>query len=359
MSHSGRAGGDGPRVRVVTPVMNGGPFLAEAMESVRAQTHANWDYVVLDNCSDDATPEVARQIAAADPRITVLRNDERLPIIANWNRAIAAVADGADYVKVLHADDWLHPDCLARMVEVAGRDPAITVVSSLVAEGARVGGTGLPPDREVFDGDEVCRATLLDELYVFGGPSALLLRGDAVRHRLPHFYDPLYLHADFEVGYALLRGHRLGFVHSALTGRRLHEGSVSETFAGRFNSNAVDQIGMFDRHGPALLGPERHAELRARHWRDYRRMVARRSLAGRGRPYWRYHVRRMGELGYRLDWRDFAAGLALEAAAWIADPRAAAAMVRRQFSRAPAPAASAVARPAAGRAPDGRSAAPR
>ena len=64
-----------PLVSVVTPVFNGGKFLGECIDSVLAQTYTNWEYVIVDNCSTDATLEIAQRYAAADPRIRVYHND--------------------------------------------------------------------------------------------------------------------------------------------------------------------------------------------------------------------------------------------------------------------------------------------
>src|SRR5690554_7710345 len=111
-----------PKVSVVTPVFNGERFLAEAIESVRAQTYTDWEYVIADNCSTDRTIEIAERYAALDPRIRVYRAQSFLPIIANWNRALRQIAPGTLYCKVLHADDRLFAECLSRMVEVLERN---------------------------------------------------------------------------------------------------------------------------------------------------------------------------------------------------------------------------------------------
>jgi glycosyltransferase involved in cell wall biosynthesis len=49
-----------PLVWVMTPVYNGERYLAECIESVLAQTHENWQYLVVDNCSSDGTSEIVR-----------------------------------------------------------------------------------------------------------------------------------------------------------------------------------------------------------------------------------------------------------------------------------------------------------
>ena len=68
--------GRSPLVSVVTPVYNGERFLRECIESVLAQTYQHWDYTIVDNSSTDQTSEIAREYAARDSRIRVLRNAE-------------------------------------------------------------------------------------------------------------------------------------------------------------------------------------------------------------------------------------------------------------------------------------------
>jgi hypothetical protein len=69
------------------PVYNGAAHLAEALESVLCQTYANLEVVISDNASDDATPEIARRFAEADPRIRYLRNSTNIGLLPNFRRA--------------------------------------------------------------------------------------------------------------------------------------------------------------------------------------------------------------------------------------------------------------------------------
>ena len=49
----------------------------------------------------------------------MLRCEEHVGIIANWNRSLQAIGPDSKYIKFVHADDWLFADCLARMAELA------------------------------------------------------------------------------------------------------------------------------------------------------------------------------------------------------------------------------------------------
>ena len=78
---------DKPLVSVVTPVYNGAAYLRECIESVLRQTYSNWEYIIVNNCSTDATQEIVEEYAKKDSRIRVHNNDVFLAIIANHNKA--------------------------------------------------------------------------------------------------------------------------------------------------------------------------------------------------------------------------------------------------------------------------------
>src|SRR5215208_2676505 len=133
-----------PLVSIVTPVHNEASHLPECIESVLAQTYQNWDYTIVDNQSTDHTVDIATSYAKRDPRIRVLRTDRLIPALANHNAALRKISPRSRYCKVLFGDDWLWPECLERMVELAERNPTVGIVSAYALEGERVMLTGLP-----------------------------------------------------------------------------------------------------------------------------------------------------------------------------------------------------------------------
>jgi glycosyltransferase involved in cell wall biosynthesis len=215
-----------PFVWVVTPVYNGERYLAECIESVLAQTYDNWQYLVVDNCSTDRTPEIVRAYAARDARVQLQQNRDFLEMHANFNHALRLLPSDATYCKVVHADDTLFPECLERMVDVAQRNPSVAIVTSYALWGDEVRHLGVPYPVEVVDGREICRSTLLGECYVFGSPSSILLRAADIQER-PAFYDEQNPHADTEVCFDLLKDADLGFVHQILTRTRIHDEAMT------------------------------------------------------------------------------------------------------------------------------------
>jgi glycosyltransferase involved in cell wall biosynthesis len=313
-----------PKISVVTPVFNGERFLAEAIESVRAQTCTDWEYVIADNCSTDRTLEIAERYAALDPRIRVYRADTHLPIIANWNRALRQIAPDSLYCKVLHADDRLFPECLARMSGVMEESGRVAIVGAYVLADNAIECDGLPYGQSVWDGREICRGTLLGRYYLFGSPSSLLLRADLIRAKPDGFYNADNLHADFEICYELLETHDFGFVHQVLTYTRKHAGSMGNTFSRLYNPQLVEYLGMMRKYGPRFLDEATFARLHAEMMRTYRRTIARRLLSGRGREYWRFHREKLRQLGYSVGRRDIVRGAIEEALHLLAHPREAA-----------------------------------
>lgn len=253
---------DLPLVSVVTPVYNGADDLPECIESVVAQTYANWDYTIVDNASTDATPEIAQRYAARDPRIRHLRFDEFVGINANHNRAFAAISAESVFCKVVEADDWLYPDCLSAMVAAATAAPeTVGVVSAYQLWERRLILHGLPYTTSFESGKEIVRGTLLGRFNVTGGPTATMLRSAFVRERQP-FYEDGFYHDDTEAALWMLSRHDLAFVHQVLTFARQQEDARTR-WGDNINTHGAEDIVFLLRYGAdALDGPEYRARLR-------------------------------------------------------------------------------------------------
>jgi glycosyltransferase involved in cell wall biosynthesis len=114
-----------PAVSVCVPLYRKEAYIAETIRSVLAQTFTDFELIVLDNASPDRSAEIARSFR--DPRITVVENPGTLPPVDNFNAAVAL--SRAPLVKVLCADDLLHPTCLERQVGVMEQDPTLAMVT--------------------------------------------------------------------------------------------------------------------------------------------------------------------------------------------------------------------------------------
>ncbi|MFI6941630.1 glycosyltransferase family 2 protein [Streptomyces sp. NPDC050418] len=112
-----------PDVTITVIVYNDAERLPRAVASLRAQTHANIEIIISDDCSTDDTPEVARQLAAEDRRVRYLR----LPVnsggcSAPRNRAMELAR--APYLMFLDSDDELPPHAVESLL-AAHRERAV------------------------------------------------------------------------------------------------------------------------------------------------------------------------------------------------------------------------------------------
>jgi glycosyltransferase involved in cell wall biosynthesis len=109
-----------PLVSVLMTAYNREKYIAEAIESVLAQTFRDFELIVVDDQSSDLTVEVARHYAR-DPRVKVHVNERNLGDYPNRNRA-ASLARGR-YLKYLDADDLMYSHCLSVMTRQMERFP--------------------------------------------------------------------------------------------------------------------------------------------------------------------------------------------------------------------------------------------
>lgn len=289
----------GALVSVVTPTFNNAAHLEECIESVLAQTHGRWEYVLVDDGSADETVEIAESYAARDDRIRVEAHDGRLGVPGNWNRAMRAISDESAYCKIVHGDDRLFPECLERMVVLAEHEPRVGVVGAYRIDGSTVNLDGLPEDTTVFSGRDICRRTLLGELYVFGSPTSLLIRSDLVRARDP-FYPEGSLHADTEVCFELLRDTDFGFVHQVLTFTRRHPDAVT-SFAVRMGTYSPSRIEIARRYGPVFLSDADYERRLAAMVAEYTRFLARNPWRLREPEFRAYHGAVLRDLRRKID----------------------------------------------------------
>src|SRR5215218_2770225 len=100
----GRPGREGGLVSVVIPCYNQAHFLDEAIESVLSQSYTNFEVIVVDDGSEDETARVASGYALEDPRVCLIRQQNR-GLAGARNRGLAEAR--GEYVVFLDSDDRL------------------------------------------------------------------------------------------------------------------------------------------------------------------------------------------------------------------------------------------------------------
>ncbi|MEK0084513.1 glycosyltransferase family 2 protein [Benzoatithermus flavus] len=112
------------------PVFNGENFLEDAARSVLAQTFDDLELVICDNASTDRTGEIARDLAASDPRVRYFRNERNLGAAPNYNRTWHE--SRGEYFKWLSHDDRLTPTYVEATVTALDAAPDAVLCNSVV-----------------------------------------------------------------------------------------------------------------------------------------------------------------------------------------------------------------------------------
>ena len=110
------------------PVFNAEEYLAQALESILAQTYQDFEIIISDNASTDNTPQICREYASRDNRIRYYRNRRNLGLSANFNRVFQL--SSSKYFKWAAYDDIHAPDFLEKCVRILDTHPAVVLCHS-------------------------------------------------------------------------------------------------------------------------------------------------------------------------------------------------------------------------------------
>jgi glycosyltransferase involved in cell wall biosynthesis len=140
-----------PTVSVIMPAYNVAQYLEDALGSVLAQTFRDFEVLVVDDGSADATVKIAQQFAARDARVRLLQQQHG-GLSRARNTAIGSAR--GRFLALLDSDDMWHPQFLAAQLEVFERGPSdIVTGNALDLGGPRDGRPSRPfPDRRPVPG---------------------------------------------------------------------------------------------------------------------------------------------------------------------------------------------------------------
>jgi glycosyltransferase involved in cell wall biosynthesis len=237
-----------PLVSVILPAYNRLEFLRAAVESVRAQTMRDWELIVADDGSDDATRRYLSQSDDARMRVLFLEHSGNPSRVRN--AAIAAATGG--FLAFIDSDDLWVPAKLERQLTAMSRTPSrrwsYSQVRRIDAGGADASSEGVATWR-AFEGD-VVEALLRIEALV-ATPSvvaerALVLAAGAFDEQ-QHFGEDY----DLWLRLALLSG--VTAIAEPLACVRVHDDNYSQNRIGAY----LGWIQLYERYGAHLTDPAR------------------------------------------------------------------------------------------------------
>jgi glycosyltransferase involved in cell wall biosynthesis len=117
------------RVSIITPFLNAGPFIEESIQSVLAQTYDDWELLLVDDGSTDASTGIAVRYAAAHPeRVRYLSHEHRQNRGASASRNLGARHARGEYLAFLDADDVYLPRKLEVQVPILDAHPNVAML---------------------------------------------------------------------------------------------------------------------------------------------------------------------------------------------------------------------------------------
>jgi glycosyltransferase involved in cell wall biosynthesis len=180
-----------PTVSLGMPVYNGHRYLPNALTALLNQDYEDFELIICDNASTDATPDICRAFAERDRRIRYYRNATNIGLAANHNRTFE-LARGRFFKWAAHDDDFPRA-MLGRFVEVFEHAPPTVAVVYSRCQYIDENGALEWVDSDEVDLDDAspCRrlAHLLDRIHMYNCPYGLI-RSDLLRRTRMHLLLP-------------------------------------------------------------------------------------------------------------------------------------------------------------------------
>jgi len=115
-----------PIVSVCIPSFNYGKYISEAIDSVLNQSLKEFEIVIVDDCSTDNSKEVISRFS--DSRIRFYENETNIGMTKNWNKCVKL--SRGEFICILGADDYVHPEFLEKCVRSVGSNSRVGLVYS-------------------------------------------------------------------------------------------------------------------------------------------------------------------------------------------------------------------------------------
>lgn len=218
-------------ISVLMPAYNAAPYIAEAIHSILNQTFADFELIVIDDCSTDKTYQIVSELALFDSRIKVIKNAINLGIAGNRNKALS-LARGK-YIAWQDADDVSFPERLTLQYEFLERNSKVGIVGAsleLFTDNQVLGYRHYPLT------DELIRRTIFR--YSPITQPAAMIRTD-VLHQVGIYDLALPPAEDLDMTFRIGQLYQLGNVDQVLVRYRISETSATAVAQRRMEVNTL------------------------------------------------------------------------------------------------------------------------
>lgn len=214
-----------PLISIILPVYNGGQYLKESVQSVLQQTYRRFEFLILDDCSTDRSPDFL--LTLQDDRIRLFKNERNKGLFYNLNFLIQRSQGGL--IKLWSQDDMMYPTCLEKFAEFhlshddlgfsySGRD--------IIDESGKI---VTPPGKDETPAivSSVLHAQIAFYTGSIAGNIANVCIPKKALDRVGLFNESMKISADFDMWVRLAKHYDTGFIPEKLIQLRDHKGQLS------------------------------------------------------------------------------------------------------------------------------------
>jgi len=218
-----------PMISVITAVYNGESFLQETIKSVLSQTYTNFEYVIIDDGSNDSTPSILKKFSELDSRVITYRIKNSGPAIA---RNTALKMTKGEWIANLDSDDICLPNRLKEQERFIRKNPECVLLGSgcdeIDADGRTIKTHSYPSDHQ----------SLVRNLERMRGsfPHSSMVFKKIVGSK-PIRYNPRFVRChDLDMCLSLTRVGKVCCIDDMLVKIRKHDESISNTDFGELST---------------------------------------------------------------------------------------------------------------------------
>lgn len=207
-----------PKVSVIMPAYNAEKYIAEAIDSILAQTYTDYEFIIINDCSTDRTEEII--LSFKDSRIVYLKNEENMGVAKTLNRGLS-VARG-EYIARMDADDISLPERFEKQIQYLDAHKDVAVLGTALVRF----GTDIVDEKRSFSTD--CRQMKTDMFFSCGlaHPSVMMRRKEILELG---GYDAAYNGMeDYALWCRVCKSYCVTTLPETLLRYRIHTGQVTK-----------------------------------------------------------------------------------------------------------------------------------
>jgi len=230
-----------PLVSICIPTYNGESFLKECLDSCVSQTFDDYEIIICDDGSQDATIKITEQYAKSNNKIRFFKNEKNLGLVANWNKCIE-YAKGK-WIKFVFQDDYITQNCLQKFVDsiepsvhllvsarnfILPENPPANFVNYYTNEVRTLENTNQNKSN-LFSAQLISKIAVQNICLNFiGEPSLTFFKKELVKE-VGFFNDDLKQICDLEFTLRVASKHGLKYVPEKICAFRIHNNSTTST----------------------------------------------------------------------------------------------------------------------------------